>query len=154
MKVTTEIEISSPREIVWAVITDIENWTSMISNISDIKIINKPADGIVGLKWEETRNILGKEATETLWVVDSVENEYYYSRAESHGSVYITKFSLSDLRDKTLLTISFSGEPQTLFVRTVSLCVEPFVKSTIINVLNKDLEDIKKQVDIRRARFP
>lgn len=147
MKVTAEIIISRPREIIWAVITDIENWTSMITSIIDIKILNKPADGLVGLKWEETRRMFGKEATETLWVTDSVENEYYCSRAESHGSVYITRFSLSDFGDKTSLTISFSGEPQTPFVKTVSFLMGHFIKGTIINALHKDLEDIKDQAE-------
>jgi hypothetical protein len=147
MKVTAEIEISRPSEIVWAVITDIENWTSMITSIKNIKILHKPADGTVGLKWEETRHMFGKEATETLWVTDSVENEYYCSRAESHGSVYTTRFSLSGLGDKTLLTISFCGEPQTPFVKTVSFGMGPFIKRAIINALHKDLYDIKDQVE-------
>ena len=147
MKVTAEIEISRPSEIVWAVITDIENWTSMITSIKNIKILHKPADGTVGLKWEETRHMFGKEATETLWVTDSVENEYYCSRAENHGSVYTTRFSLSGLGDKTLLTITFSGEPRTPFVKTLSLGMGPFIKRAIINALHKDLYDIKDQVE-------
>jgi hypothetical protein len=151
MKVTAETTISRPREIVWSVITDIENWTGMIANIIDIKILNKPADGLVGLKWEETRRMFGKEVTETLWVTDYAENEYYCSRAESHGSVYITKFSLSELGDKTLLTISFSGEPQTSLVKTVSLCMGPVIKSTVINALHKDLADIKEQAENKRV---
>jgi len=147
MKVTAEIEISRPAEIVWAAITGIENWTSMITSIIDINIIHKPADGLVGLKWEETRRMFGIEATETLWVTDSVENEYYCSRAESHGSVYITRFSLNGLGDKTLLSISFSGEPQTSFVKTVSFSMGPFIKRAVINALHRDLYDIKKQVE-------
>ena len=146
MKVTAEIEISRPREVVWAAIVDIENWTCMVSSIINIKIINKPPDGLVGLKWEETRQMFGKEATETLWVTDAVENEYYCSRTESHGSVYITKFSLSELDGKTLLSISFSGEPKTALVKTISFCMGPFIKSTIKNALDKDLSDIKNEV--------
>ena len=147
MKVTAEIEISRPREIVWAAITAIENWTGMITSIIDIKILHKPADGLVGMKWEETRRMFGKEATETLWVTDFVENEYYCSRAESHGSVYLTRFSLNDHGDKTLLTISFSGEPRTPFVKTVSFGMGPFIKRAIMNALRNDLYDIKDQVE-------
>jgi hypothetical protein len=146
MNVKAEIEIPGSREAVWAVITDIDNWVSIIANIVDIKILNRPAEGIVGLKWKETRKMFGKEATETLWVTDSVQNEYYCSRAESHGSVYITKFLLSELDDMTLLTISISGQPQTRFVKTVSFFAGPVIESAIMNALNKDLEDIKNQV--------
>jgi uncharacterized protein YndB with AHSA1/START domain len=153
MKVTAEIEIARPREIVWAAITDIEQWTSMVTGIIDVKILNRPEDGLVGLMWEETRFMFGKEATETLWVTDAVENEYYCSRAESHGSVYIIRFSLNDLGEKTMLSISFSGEPRTPFVRTVSFCMAPIIKSAVINALNKDLGDIKEKVEKRQQNI-
>lgn len=143
MKVAASIEIPRPREVVWDVITDIDNWSSMITNIIDIKVLNRPEKGIVGLKWEETRHMFGQATTETLWITDSAVNEYYCSRAESHGSVYITEFSLSDLGDKTLLTISFSGEPRTPLVKTVSFFMNPVINSVIINTLQKDLKDIK-----------
>jgi hypothetical protein len=147
MEVAAEIEIARPREIVWAAITDIERWTSMVTSIIGIKILSRPAHGLVGLKWEETRRMFGKQATETLWVTDAVEHEYYCSRAESHGSVYITRFSLRDLGDKTLLSISFSGESQTPLIKTVSFCMAPFIKSTVVNALHKDLGDIKAQIE-------
>jgi hypothetical protein len=149
MEATAEIEIARPREIVWAAITDIEKWTSMVTSIIDIRILNRPAHGLVGLKWEETRRMFGRQATETLWVTDSVENEYYCSRAESHGSVYKTRFSLRDLGDRTLLSISFSVESRTPLVKTVSSCMAPFIRSTVINALHRDLDDIRDQLEKR-----
>lgn len=90
MMVTVEIEIVNSREAVWRAITDIENSNSMISGILKINILHKPSDSFVGLKWEETRQMFGKEAMETMWITDAVVNEYYSTRAESHGSVNIT----------------------------------------------------------------
>lgn len=147
MKVTVDIEISKSKECVWAAITDIENSSNMISSIIDLEVINKPADNIVGLKWKETRRMFGKEASEIMWITESVENEYYCTRGESHGSVYITKLSVSELGDHTLLTMSFTGEAQTLIVRYISMLMGFFIKSSLKKELLKDLNDIKEFVE-------
>lgn len=87
MQVSTSIKISKPKENVWKAITDIENSAGMISSIISIDVLEKPEVGFLGFKWKETRKMFGKEATEIMWVTDSVENKYYSTRAESHGSV-------------------------------------------------------------------
>ena len=68
MIVTAGIEIMDSKENVWKAITDIENSGGMISSILDIHILHKPPDDLVGLKWEETRKMFGKEAMETMWI--------------------------------------------------------------------------------------
>lgn len=147
MKVTEGIEINSTKEILWKSITDIDNSESMISSILKINILNKPSDSLVGFKWEETREMFGKEAMETMWITDAVTNEYYCTRAESHGSVYITELSLGDSASGTLLTMSFSGAPQTFVAKMLSFIMMPFIKTSIKNALVKDLEDIKRFVE-------
>ena len=147
MQITVDIEIASSKEKVWATIIDIENCASFIASIVDLQILNKPEDSLVGLKWKETRVMFGKEASETMWITDSVEKKYYRTRAESHGSVYITKLSLSAFKGKTILTMSFSAEAQTTFVKILSLIMGMVITSSMKKALRKDLEDIKKQVE-------
>ncbi len=101
----------------------------------------------MGLKWEETREMFGKEATETMWVTDAENNDYYCTRAESHGSVYITKLSLRNSGSGSLLTMSFNGIPQSFSAKILSLIMGPFIKSSIRKVLTKDLGDIKSYVE-------
>ncbi|NKQ37948.1 MAG: hypothetical protein HF967_00440 [Methanosarcinales archaeon] len=147
MKVVVDIDIEKPKQIIWAAITDIENCSNMISSIIDLSILNQPEDGIVGLRWKETRLMFGKEASETMWITDSVVNEYYCTRAESHGSVYITKLSLSETESKTILKMSFTAEAQSMIVKIISACMGFFVNSSMKKALYKDLEDIKKYVE-------
>ena len=147
MIVTVDIKIEKSKDSVWRAITDIENWQSMISSILKIVVINKPTGDFVGLKWEETREMFGKEAKETMWITDSVVNEYYCTRAESHGSVYISKLSLSDSGSSALLTMSFSGIAQTSIAKILSFLMGPFIKKSIKKALTKDLEDIKNYVE-------
>lgn len=54
MKVSVDIEIAVPKEVLWSAITDIENCSKMISSIIDLQILRQPEDGLVGLKWKET----------------------------------------------------------------------------------------------------
>jgi carbon monoxide dehydrogenase subunit G len=70
MKISVDIEIAKPVEAVWHTITDIENCTKVISSITDLQIQNKPKDGLVGLKWKETRLMFGKKATEMMFEKD------------------------------------------------------------------------------------
>ena len=147
MKLSVDIEIEKPKEDVWAVITDIENCDNFISAIIDLKILNKPENGLVGLKWQETRLMFGKQASEAMWITEAVENQYYATRAESHGSVYISRLSLSETGSNTLLTISFTAEAQKLLVKIVSACMGVFIKSSMKKALYKDLEDIKKYIE-------
>lgn len=147
MKLSVDIEIEKPKEAVWSAITDIENCDNFISAIVDLKILNKSENGLVGLKWQETRLMFGKEASETMWITEAVENEYYCTRAESHGSVYITRLSLSEAGNNTLLNMTFTAEAQKLFIKIVSACMGVFIKSSMKKALYKDLEDIKKYVE-------
>lgn len=148
MKITVDIEINKPKALVWSAIIDIENSPKMISGITGLKILERPENGIVGLKWEETRLMFSKEASETMWITEAVENEYYYTRAENHGAVYITKLSLSESGNNTLLTMTFTGEVQSGFLKIVSAVMGFLVKGPMKKMLNKDLEDIKKYIEI------
>ena len=147
MIVTEVSEINQTKDAVWKAITDIENCEHIITNILKINILNKPSSGIVGFKWEETREMSGKEASETMWITDSETNEYYSTRAESHGSVYITKFSLTAIDGDTLLTISFNGIPQSFVAKTLSFSMGPLIKNSIKMALIQDLADIKAYVE-------
>ena len=147
MHVSTSIEILKPKENVWKAITDIENSAVMISSIIAIEVLEKPEVGFPGFKWKETRKMFGKEATEIMWVTDSVEYEYYSTRAESHGSVYISRLSLTESAQNTILTMSFSGEAKSLVAKIFSTLMGFIIKGSIVKELQKDLVDIKQYVE-------
>ena len=147
MVVTVNKEISKPKEQVWAVITDIEHSQDVISGIKKIDILNKTSSGLEGLKWEETREMFGKEAKEIMWITDAETNSHYHTRAESHGSVYMTKLSVQDSGSGSLLTMSFTGIPQSILAKILSFVMGPLIKSSMRKALAQDLEDIKVYVE-------
>lgn len=50
MKVEAKVCIDSTKEQIWQVISDIENSVNTIKAIEKIEVLEKPADGLVGLK--------------------------------------------------------------------------------------------------------
>ncbi|MDG2174842.1 MAG: SRPBCC family protein [Gammaproteobacteria bacterium] len=143
MNFSLSIDIQASRERVWQVISGIDNAVNVISGIEKLDILEQPEDGLVGLKWEETRTLFGKTATEIMWVTNAEENSYYQTRAESHDSVYITRLSLEENNGMTTYTMRFSGEPQTFGGKVMmKLMGWMFVKATR-DCLQQDLEDIK-----------
>jgi len=147
LNITVETTISKPTEVIWDTIIDIENCANWMSNIKSIEILEKPIDGLVGLKWKEVRDFCGREASEVMWVTEAVENKYYMTRAESHGSVYTSRFDLQDSENSTLLTMTFGAEAQSFIAKVLSKLMRGFIKKSLVKEINKDLNDIKVHVE-------
>jgi len=63
MNVEVKVTINATRTAIWNAITNIENAAQFIIGIEKIEVVEKPANGLVGLKWRETRIYFGKPAT-------------------------------------------------------------------------------------------
>jgi len=147
MNITIDIEIKAPKEKVWKVITDIENSVNTISGIDKIEILNNPKDTVVGLKWKETRTIFGKSATETMWITEAEENNYYKTRAESNGAIYQTILKLSEKENTTFLTMEFSTEAISLKGKIMAFIFGRMLSKSMKKLIEKDLMDIKNIVE-------
>lgn len=146
MNIQVKISIDAAKENVWKVITDIEGSVNNIKGIEKIEILEKDGDNFKGLKWRETRTMFGQTATEVMWITDAVENEYYMTRAESHGAIYKTELRLSENGESTFLTMSFRAEFITLKAKLFSFMGILFLSATK-KALKEDLNDIKKAVE-------
>jgi len=144
MNIHVEIPIQAPREKIWEIITNFEGAADRISGIQKVEILEKPQEGIIGLKWRETRIMFGKEATEVMWITGAKENEYYQTQAESHGSIYTTRLAISGgAVDTHILYMSFTAEPQSLGAKVMAATLGGLFKNATKKALQKDLEDIK-----------
>ena len=142
MAITVSETIAAPRERVWEIVTDYHNWQERITGIREVEILAPPKDGLVGLKWKETREFFGKEATEIMWVTAAEPGHWYEVRAESHGAIYTTRVSLASLADGTTLTFQFSAKPTTFGARIMSLMSFMF-NGAIRKAFKEDLGDIR-----------
>ncbi len=149
MQLTESIPVLRPPEQVWATITDIQHCAQVITGILSVEVLEQPKDGLVGLKWRETREMFGKAASETMWITHADAPNSYQTRAESHGAVYISGFTLEPDGEHTVLTMSFRGEPQTLSARVMAFLMAPMIKKAMVKVIHQDLLDIKRFVELQ-----
>jgi len=148
MIVDVQVTINGSKAAVWAVITDIENASEIISGIEKIEVLEKPANGLVGLKWRETRMLFGKPATAEKWITDAAENAFYKTRAEDNGFVFLSTMSISESNSGSItLTSSHDSQPQGLVARLMSIPMTLFFKGVAKKALLQDLNDIKSAVE-------
>lgn len=147
MTITVEVPIQGSHAAIWKIITDIENSVDNISGIENIEIHHHPGEKLVGLKWTETRTLFGKTATETMWITEAEKNQYYKTRAESHGSIYTTIMRIVEGKEQNLLRMEFTGQPQSLGAKIMAGMLMPFFKNATKKALYQDLVDIKKAVE-------
>jgi hypothetical protein len=117
MIVEAQVTIDGSKAATWAAITNIENAAEIISGIENIEVLEKPANGLVGLRWRETRMLFGKPATAEKWITDAAENEFYTTRAEDRGLVFLTTFRISESSGGITLTSSHDSKPQGIVAR-------------------------------------
>ena len=151
MLVEAQVTINGSKAAVWAAITDIENASEIISGIENIEVLEKPANGLVGLKWRETRMLFGKPATVEKWITDAAENEFYKTRAEDGGFVFLTtkRISQNDTSQSgggMTLAEAHESRPQSIKAR-LSVPMLFLFKGVVKKALLQDLNDIKSAVE-------
>jgi carbon monoxide dehydrogenase subunit G len=146
MIVEAQVIINGSRAAVWAAITDIENASETFSGIEKIEVLEKPANGLVGLKWRETRMLFGKPATVEKWITDAAENEFYKTRAEDGGFVFSSTMRISESGGGITLTSAHISEPQSIVARFMAIPMFLF-KGVTKKALLQDLDDIKSAVE-------
>lgn len=147
MIVEVQVTINGSRAAIWAAITDIENASQSISGIDNIEVLEKPASGLVGLKWRETRMLFGKPATAEKWITDAAENEFYKTRAESDGFIFLSTTSISEGSGGMTLTSLHDSQPQSIVAKCMSIPMGVLFKGVAKKALMQDLNDIKSAVE-------
>jgi hypothetical protein len=147
MIVEVQVTINGSRAAIWAVITNIENAAETISGIQNIEVLEKPANGLVGLKWRETRMLFGKPASAEKWITDAAENEFYKTRAEDGGFVFLSTMRISQSSGGITLTSSHDSQPQSIVAKLMSIPMGLLFKGVAEKALLQDLNDIKSAVE-------
>lgn len=143
MKVTAEVTTPAPREAVWSVVTDIEGSAETLSGVEEVEVLERPGAGLLGLRWRETRTMMGKRAIETMWITSVEEGSRYVTEARSHGSEYRTVVRVDDAPGGgTRLAIDFSAEARTPLAKVMAWLLGPVMRRSVASLLRKDLEEL------------
>ena len=146
MIVEAQVTINGSKAAIWAAITNIENASEIISGIENIEVLEKPANGLVGLRWRETRTLFGKAATAEKWITDAAENEFYKTRAEDGGFVFLTTMRISERSGSMTLSSSHDSKPQGIVARLQSIPMVLF-RGVVRKAIMQDLNDYKSEVE-------
>jgi hypothetical protein len=150
MLVEAQVTINGSKAAIWAAITNIANASEILSGIENIEVLEKPANGLVGLRWRETRMLFGEPATVEKWITDAAENEFYKTRAEDRGVVFITTLRISESSGGITLTSSHDSKPQGIVARLMSIPMVLF-RGVAKMALLQDRNDIKSAVEQERS---
>ena len=146
MIVEAQATINGSRAAIWAAITNIENAPEFMSGIESIEVLEKPANGLVGLKWRETRLLFGKPAAVEKCITEAAENECYTTSAKDRGMVFLTTFRITESTGGMTLTSSHDSVPQGIAARIMSMPMVLF-KGVMKKAIVQDLNDIKAAVE-------
>ncbi len=146
MIVEAQVTINGSKAATWAAITDIEHASEIVSGIEKIEVLEKPANGLVGLKWRETRMLFGKPAAVEKWITDAAEHEFYKTRAEDGGFVFLTTKTIATNNGCIALAESHESKPQSI-VAKLQIPMLFLFKRVVKKALLQDLNDIKVAVE-------
>ena len=151
MIVEAQVTINGSKAAVWAAITTIENASEIISGIQNLEVVEKPTNGLVGLRWRETRMLFGKPAIVEKWITDASGNEFYKTRAEDGGFIFLTTKTISESSGGIRLTECHESKPQTIVAKIMSIPMVLLFKGVVKKALLQDLKDIKAAVEQERS---
>lgn len=140
MKVEVTQQISAPIERVYAVFTDLPRAAERISGIESVHMLTDQLFD-VGTRWKETRVMMGKSATETIWITAADEPNSYIAEAESCGTHYTSTFLFKPVDGGTQVSMAFEGRPVT-FLSGLLSPLGILMKGTIRKILAKDFADL------------
>lgn len=148
-QVTVERRIAAPAGRVWEALTDIERGPEVISGIDRIEMLSEGPFG-VGTRWRETRTMLGKEATEEMWVTASEPPGRCVIEAASRGVHYTSEFLLTPAGDASTdvrLTFGSRTEAGGVLKGAVMNLLGRLSSRAVSKALAKDLADIAASVE-------
>jgi hypothetical protein len=151
MIVEAQVTVNGSKAAIWTAITNIENASDTISGIENIEVLEKPANGLVGLKWRETRMLFGKPATAEKWITDAAENEFYKTRAESDGFIFLSTMRISEGSGGITLTSFHDSQPQSIVAKLMSIPMSLLFKGVARKAILQDLNDIKSAVEKEKS---
>lgn len=143
MEVIVHRDIGASRKRIWDTITDIEHFPDILSGVERVERLDDGNRFDVGTRWEETRAMFGKEATEQM-EVSSLEPGTAYSTTAEHGATTYTSTLRLDVLDaeQCRLTMTFGAEATGAVGRLLAATVGRAFQSATRKMLQRDLDDI------------
>jgi len=140
-------QICAPPERVFALTTNVEAFPTVVPAIKKTELLT-PGPIAVGTRFRETREMFGKEATETMEFFDFSPPSSCTIGCTSCGVEYRTRFDFRAVpAGGTELVMTMDCRPVTLFAKIVSPVMGLMMKGTMRNLLEADLDAVKRAAE-------
>ncbi|WP_406263250.1 SRPBCC family protein [Streptomyces sp. NBC_00191] len=150
--VVVERVIRASPERVWEALTDLQGTERVLSGVERIEVLTEGGFA-VGTRWRETRRMLGKEATEEMYVTASEPPERFVVEADSQGAHYVTEFALLTAGpEATTVRMTFSAVPPGGFRGLLAKLLGGLGVRAVSRAIAKDLDDVAAAVESRSGQ--
>lgn len=146
MKLSVSESIRAPIGEVFAALTDLESYADRIPAIQKVEVLTD-GEVRVGTRFRETRVMFGKQASETMEFTELDPPRGYLLEAHSHGAHYLTRHTLTEQGDVTVLEMSFEGRPETAMARVMTTLMGWMMKGSMRRALTADLAALKQSLE-------
>lgn len=146
MIVEAQVTIKGTKSSVWKTIAEVANMAEIIRGVEKIEILSESLNGLIGLRWRETRIYFGNQAAVEKWITDAVDDEFYKTIAEAEGFAFITTMTVTEGNGSVMLSSSHETKAQNFAAKLKSLPMI-FFKGILRKAILEDLHDIKSWVE-------
>ncbi|MEW2632743.1 SRPBCC family protein [Streptomyces sp. NPDC048389] len=134
---------------VWHALTDIQSWERVLSGVEKVEVLTSGGFD-VGTRWRETRRMLGKEATEEMYVTACEPPERYVVEADSHGTHYVSEFRLLAAGpEATTVRLTFGAESPGGFRGVLAKLLGGPGARAVRKAIARDLDDVAAAAERR-----
>lgn len=139
--ITTEARIDAPPARVFEVFTDLARAAGRVQGIKRLELLT---DGPVGkgTRFRETRVMFGREATETMEILDFQPGRAYSVGAQSCGSRYLSTFTFEPDGAGTRVRMTFGATPLSFFAKLLAPAMG-FMAKSCARMIAADFADLK-----------
>lgn len=130
--------INAPANLVFKTVSEIEHFSKAVPAILHVEFLSDIKRG-VGTHFRETRLINGKEVSTQLEVKEFVPDTHVRIVAESHGTIWDSVFIVTQLEDRTELTMVMDASTTKLIPKLFSSLMSGGIRRAI----EKDLDSVK-----------
>ena len=137
--------VAAPPDRVFRIATALDNLAANVSGIDSVEVLTEGPVG-EGSRWRETRTMMGRPATEEMWVTGFEAPRRFVVEAESHGAHYRTEMTFEPEGAGTRVTMVFAARPVSFLARLFALFSAAMLRS-LRKMLEQDLEDLKQAAE-------
>ena len=152
MDITVTHSTHAQPEDVWAVMTDIEGSADVLSGVKAVERLDGGSGFGEGLRWRETRVMMGREATEEMEITAvDLEARTYVAEAESSGTNYRSTLSVTRVDAGSVITMTFGADPDGAVQKLLAATLGRLFAGATRKALQQDLADIAAAAEARGA---